>query len=56
MKKTYVAPESELTCFVADQTLATEWNTMLGKLYKAGTVDDPSAMDFTLPNNPEGDF
>ena len=58
MKKTYNSPKSELTIFTAEENLATSWNALIGNLYKAdsGTLDNPSAMDFTLPDNPEGNF
>lgn len=58
MKSVYVSPELEVICFAADEKLATEWDTYTSKLFgsSAGSLDGTSAVDFTIPENPEGEF
>ena len=55
MKKTYVAPASELMLFAAEEKIAAQWDAITGQVFN-GSLDNPSSVDFTLPTNPEGGF
>ena len=55
MKKTYVAPASELMLFAAEERIAAQWDAIKSQAL-GGSLDNPSSVDFTLPGNPEGDF
>lgn len=55
MKKVYEAPRSELMLVVAQETVTAQWDAICGRMYN-GSLDNPSSVDFTLPENPEGDF
>ena len=56
MRKFYSSPEAELICFAADEKIAAMWDAVQGSLLNAGALEDPSAVDFEIPGNPEGNF